>query len=87
MEKVGSIRIELDHDGIRQFLQSGEVGSMLTEAARGLAESAGDGFEVEAPPWQGSDRKVVSVYTATHEAMVAEATDKVLTEAVQSCRV
>ena len=68
MQKVGSFRLELDHDGIAQLLQSSEV----------AAECEAAGF--------GSGRAAYSVRTATQAAREAEATEKALTVAVQSCR-
>lgn len=88
MQKVGSFRLELDHDGIAQLLKSSEVAAECEAAAGRIAAAAGDGFEVSGP-WRagfGGGRAAYSVRTATQAAREAEATEKALTVAVQSCR-
>ncbi|WP_072500601.1 hypothetical protein [Olsenella phocaeensis] len=84
-ERVGGFRLELDHEGIRELLQSPEVESAVRESAERIAAVAGDGFEV-GDAYHGDSRVVVSVRAMTREAKVAEATDKTLTLAVQACR-
>ena len=85
MEKVGSFRLELDHDGIAALLRSQPVATECEAAARRVAAAAGDGFEVVGPRFTGQ-RVAYSVSAATEDARVAEATDRSLSRAVQACR-
>lgn len=87
-QQVGSVRIELLSDGIRQLLSSAEVSDACGKAAQKLASAAGDGFEVSSA-WHagfGGGRVAYTVSAATYEAKLAEAQDKALTKAVFSCR-
>lgn len=88
MEHAGRFHVEIDHDGIAQLLQSSGIAAECERAASSIASAAGDGFEVSGP-WRagfGGGRVAYSVRTATRDAREAEATDKALTVAVQSCR-
>lgn len=85
MEKVGGFRLELDHDGIAALLRSQPIAGECEASARRIAAVAGDGFEVVGPRSTGQ-RVAYSVRGATEDAMVAEATDKSLSRAVQACR-
>lgn len=85
MEKVGGFRLELDHDGIAALLRSQPIAGECEAAARRIAATAGDGFEVIGPRFTGQ-RAAYSVRSATDDARVAEATDKSLSRAVQACR-
>ena len=79
------IKIELVSDGIRQLLMSEPIAKECEKAARKIAERAGDGFEVTEMwrPSFGGGRVGYSVKTATKEARIAEAEDKVLSKAVR----
>lgn len=82
------VRIELDHDGIRELLMSAAIGGECEKAAERIAATAGDGFEV-LPARQmgfGGGRVGYAVHAESYEAKVAESEDKVLTKAVSSCR-
>ena len=85
MERIGSFRLELDHDGIAALLRSQPIAAECEAAARRIAVTAGDGFEVVGPRFTGQ-RVAYSVSAATDGARVAEATDRSLSRAVQSCR-
>lgn len=79
------VRIELNHDGIRQLLTSAPISAECEKAAENIAARAGDGFEV-LPAREmgfGGGRVGYAVYTATKEAREAEATDKALSKAVR----
>lgn len=78
-------RLELDHEGIRQLLNSDEIGAACEEAATRIAQAAGDGFHVTRPYHPGS-RTVYRVYGISDDAKIAEADDKVLSQAVSACR-
>lgn len=79
------IRIELNHDGIRQLLMSQPIADECRKAAEAIAARAGDGFEVSEKKHRnfGGGRIGYVVYTDTYEAREAEATDKVLSKAVR----
>lgn len=82
---AAKVRIELNSDGIRELLMSQPIADECEKAARDIAERAGEGFEV-LPAKQmgfGGGRVGYAVYTATYEARVAEAEDKVLSKAVR----
>ena len=80
------VRIELNHDGIRELLTSAPIASECEKAAEGIAARAGDGFEVleaRINSFKGSPRVGYAVSAETYEAKLAEAEDKVLTKAVR----
>ena len=83
------VEIELDHDGIRELLESGEMAAVLKSEAESRAARAGDGFEVTpARIVEGSSnaeykgRQSVGIKSTTQEAAEEEANYKVLTRAV-----
>ena len=45
---MSKIRFELDLAGLNELMKSGEMQAVLNSAARQIAGSAGDGYEVEA---------------------------------------
>ena len=79
------VRIELDHEGIRELLSSAEIGAVCQQAAEQIAMRAGDGFAVKGPQslGYGGGRVGYGVYAETYEAALAEAEDKVLSKAVR----
>lgn len=82
------IRIDFDDSGFKEILSSAAVAGVVMGEGEKIAGLAGDGFECKQYQTRGLryDRPAAVVYTDTHAAMVAEATDKALTKAVQSCR-
>lgn len=82
------IKIELDHDGIRELLCSAPIANECEKAAQKIANVAGDGFEVTKSKQVGfgGGRVGVGVEAATREARLAESEDKVLSRAVSQCR-
>lgn len=79
------VRIELNHDGIRELLLSAPIASECEKAAETIAARAGDGFVV-LPMKQmgfGGGRVGYAVKAETEEAKIAEAEDKVLSKAVR----
>lgn len=85
---TASIRIEFDDAGFQSILSSAAVAGVVMGEGDKIAALAGDGFECKQYQTKGLkfDRPAAVVFTDTREAMFAEATDKVLTKAVQSCR-
>lgn len=83
-----TIRLQLDHAGISELLTSDGVSDACGAAARAISSAAGEGFEASGP-WRanfGGGRSAWRVKAETYEAKVAEAEDKALSRAVQSCR-
>lgn len=78
-------RLELDHAGIQQLLNSDEIAAVCEQAAERIARTAGDGFKVTRPYRPGS-RVLYRVYGMSDDARIAESDDKVLSTAVSSCR-
>lgn len=86
-EKI-KIRLQLDHAGIAELLTSDGVSDVCGSAARAISDAAGEGFQASGP-WRasfGCGRSAWRVKAVTYEAKVAEAEDKALSRAVQSCR-
>ena len=79
------IRIELNHDGIRELLCSAPIANECEKAAQKIADRAGDGFEVLPLKKMdfGGGRVGYAVYTATYEAQLDEAENKTLSKAVR----
>ena len=80
------VKIELNHDGIRELLMSQPIANECEKAAEKIAARAGDGFEVlpaRTMHYNNSPRVGYAVKAATYEAKVAEAEDKVLSKAVR----
>lgn len=79
------VRIELNHSGIRELLTSAPIAAECEKAAEGIAERAGDGFEV-LPLREmnyGGGRVGYAVHAATYSAKLAESEDKALSKAVR----
>lgn len=77
-------RFELNHDGVRELLQSPGVLADLAARAGRVAAAAGPGMEVST--FIGRNRARVSVITATTEARLAEAHHRTLTSAIDAAR-
>lgn len=85
VDMATKIRIELNHDGIRQLLMSQPIAAECEKAAERIAANAGDGFEV-LPLRQmgfGGGRIGYAVHAESYEAKLAEAENKVLSKAVR----
>lgn len=78
-------KVVLSGEGFRQLLQSPEVLADLQARADRIAEAAGDGFVAEQAR-VGAVRGRVQVYSSTREAMMAEASDASLTQAIDAGR-
>lgn len=85
---TAKMRLEFDDSGFQAILSSAATTAVVMQSGQEVAGRAGDGFECKQYQTRGLryDRPAAVVYTDTHAAMVAEATDKALTKAVQSCR-
>lgn len=81
---MAKIRIEMNRKGVEELLKSAEVQADLERRAKAIAAEAGPGMEVDVRV--GKTRARASVRTADFEAIRAEATDKVLTRAIDAGR-
>lgn len=79
-----TVKVKLNSKGVRELLRSQEVLADLEERADRVAAAAGPGHRVEAEI--GPNRARAAVITDTPEAMVAEATNRTLTRAVDAAR-
>lgn len=70
--------------GIKEILQSGAVQAELRARADRIAAAAGQGMEASLRV--GRTRARASVITGSREAMLAEATDRSLTRALDAGR-
>lgn len=79
-----SFRFVLNHKGVDELLKSPEMLSDLERRAEAIAAAAGEGMEVNVEV--GQTRARASVFTATIDAMVAEAVHRDLTRAIDAGR-
>lgn len=63
---MGSVRIELNHDGIRELLQSNEMKSICEEHANAALGKLGDGYVVTTHT--GKNRVNASVFAESYKA-------------------
>lgn len=84
--KVASIRIEMNHGGADELLKSPEVMAELQRRGHAIAAAAGGEPDFEVETQVGARRGRVVIRTATFAAMKAEATDRVLTAALDAGR-
>lgn len=85
---ASKVKIELNHDGIRELLMSQPIADECEKAAEKIAETAGEGFVV-LPAREmgfGGGRVGFAVHADSYDAKVAESEDKTLSKAVSSCR-
>lgn len=76
--------VRLFRKGVVELLKSSEILSDLEARANRVANSAGEGFEVDSEV--GARRARASVRTVTFDAMKAEAEDRALTRALDAAR-
>lgn len=81
---MANVRIVLTRNGPRDLRRSREILRDLERRGEAIARAAGDGHRVEAEI--GPNRARVAVITDTIDAMVAEATDRTLTRALDAGR-
>lgn len=78
------IRLVLNSKGVNDLLHSPGVQADLKRRAEAVAEAAGEGNEVTEAGDKNRARYVV--VTATAEAMLAEANERTLTQAIDAAR-
>ncbi|MFL2002017.1 hypothetical protein [Microbacterium sp. A1-JK] len=83
---ASQVRIEMNPAGFAAILKSPEVQADLRRRAEAIAAAAGGGPDFEVDSRIGSTRARASVFTATTEGRLAEATDRVLTNALDAGR-
>lgn len=79
-----TIRIEMNRKGVEELLKSPEVQGDLKRRADAIAAAAGPGMEARVSV--GKSRARATVITADFEAILAEATRKDLTRAIDAGR-
>jgi len=78
------LKLKLNTKTVGDLLRGQEMQSDLKRRASAIASAAGDGFESETDV--GPNRAHASVWTATREAVLAEANDRALTRALDAGR-
>lgn len=63
---MSNIRVELDHDGVKEFLYSPELLALLKGYADEAAAQLGEGFAADT--YHAASRNIASVYADTDEA-------------------
>lgn len=74
-------RIELNSEGVRELLQSGEMMAVCRSLADGIAGRAGTGYQVTT--YTGKTRVNASVMAVTEEAMRDNLKNNTLLKAVK----
>ena len=77
-------KVKLNKAGMRDLLRSDEMRRDLDRRAAAIAATAGDGMAHATTV--GRNRALAMVWTATFEAMRAEAVDRKLTRAIDAGR-
>lgn len=78
------VRIVLNKAGGAELLKGPEITALIEAKCAAIAAAAGEGMK--SGVYQGRDRIRGNVWTSTPEAKKAEATDRVLTKAVDAGR-
>lgn len=78
------VRIVLNRRGVRELLRSPEIQGDLARRAHNIANAAGLGHEVDTQV--GPNRARAAVFTDSIDAMLAEATTRDLTRAIDAGR-
>lgn len=81
---MADVRFKLDRSAMRDLLRDPGIVADLRNRARAIAARAGPGHEYDAGT--GRNRARANVWTATPEAMRAEATQRTLTRAIDAGR-
>lgn len=84
---MANSRVELNSAGVRELLTSPEIQADLAARAARIRDAAGgEAAGFESSSIVSGTRARASVITATAEAMVAEATNRTLTRAIDAGR-
>lgn len=83
---ASSIRIEISSAGIVELLRSKEVQADLLRRGEAIQAAAGGAPDFDVLAVTGRQRAAVYVSTTTVEGMLAEATDRALTRAIDAGR-
>lgn len=78
------IKVKFRPGAVEALEKSPEMQQVLLEHGQRMADAAGDGFEAEVNV--GSTRARCTVFTATVDAMLSEATDRTLTRSIDAGR-
>lgn len=77
---MSKTKIELNSAGIKELLKSKEITTQVNEIASGVANRAGEGFEINSRI--GANRAVATVYAATPKAFYSNLKNKTLLKAL-----
>ena len=80
---MSNIRVELDHDGVKEFLHSPELLALLKGYADEAAAQLGEGYVSET--YNAATRNIASVYADTPEARKKNLESNSILKAVLSC--
>ncbi|NII42296.1 hypothetical protein E9228_002954 [Curtobacterium flaccumfaciens] len=83
---AGSIRVELNSAGVVALLQSEEIKAELLRRGEAIQAAAGGAPDFDVIAVTGRQRAAVYVATASVQGMLAEATDRTLTRALDAGR-
>ncbi|MBR1470690.1 MAG: hypothetical protein IJ600_03495 [Lachnospiraceae bacterium] len=75
-----AIKVELNHDGVRELLRSPEMLAICEEYARKAVHALGEGYEVSAHT--GSGRVNASVVAISREAIAENSANNTVLKAV-----
>lgn len=87
---MSKIRFELNTAGVRELLQSGEMQSIISEAAEQVASSASDisgGLEYNAEVKMGANRVAATVRPGSAHAFYKNRKENILEKAKRSVKV
>jgi hypothetical protein len=79
-----SVRIRLDHGGMRALLRSSAMVDELRDRAARIAAAAGEGFGSEA--FAGRNRAIGAAFPLDIKAWQREQSNRVLTRAIDAAR-
>ena len=80
---MSNIRVELNHDSIREYLHTPELLELLKGYADEAAAQLGEGYEAET--YHAATRNIASVYADTDEARKKNLENNSILKAVLSC--
>lgn len=78
---MGSAKLELNREGVRQLLRSAEMAEICRQQAEMIRARCGDGYETDS--YTGKNRVNASVYAATGKAVQDNLKNNTLLKAVK----
>lgn len=77
---MAKVKVEMNHDGMRDLLKSPELEKYLGELAQKIAGACGEGYAWDTK--QMPTRVIASAYTDTYDAMKDNAANNTLLKAL-----